>query len=69
MDAYLKKKISLISGPPQLEILGSSLPKVRANVSKVEECKQFVYETVNHFGRCKCMMGFLFSMAFVELLI
>ena len=25
MDAYLKKKNSLISGPPQLEILGPSL--------------------------------------------
>ena len=28
---------------------------VRADVSKVEECKRFVEEAVNHFGRCKCM--------------
>jgi NAD(P)-dependent dehydrogenase (short-subunit alcohol dehydrogenase family) len=28
---------------------------VRADVSKVEECKRFVEEALNHFGRCKCM--------------
>ena len=40
---------------------------VRADVSKVEECKQFVDETVNYFGRCKCMMCFHFSIVFVEI--
>ena len=29
---------------------------VRADISKVEECKQFVDEIVNHFGRCKCLI-------------
>ena len=42
---------------------------VRADVSKVEECKQFIYETVHHFGRCKCMTCFCFLMAFVDILI
>lgn len=26
---------------------------IRADVSKVEDCKRFVEETVEHFGRCK----------------
>lgn len=26
---------------------------VRADVSKVEDCKRFVDETINHYGRCK----------------
>ena len=42
---------------------------VRADVSKVEECKQFIYETVRHFGQRKCMTCFSFSMAFVDILI
>lgn len=25
----------------------------RADVSKVEDCKRIVDETINHFGRCK----------------
>ena len=29
---------------------------IRADVSKDEECKQFVNETVNHFGRCECVI-------------
>ena len=29
---------------------------IRADVSKDEECKQFVNKIVNHFGRCKCIM-------------
>ena len=29
---------------------------VRDDVSKVEECKQFVDEIVNYFGRCKCLI-------------
>ncbi len=28
---------------------------VCADVSKVEDCKRFVDEAVNHFGQCKCM--------------
>ena len=35
---------------------------IRADVSKDEECKQFVNETVNHFGRCKCTMSFYFEL-------
>ncbi len=27
---------------------------VCADVSKVEECKRFVDEALNHFGQCKC---------------
>ena len=26
---------------------------IRADVSKIEDCKRLVEETVNHFGRCK----------------
>ena len=37
---------------------------LRADVSKIEESKQFVDEVVNHFGRCKSMICFRFSMAF-----
>ena len=37
---------------------------VRADVSKVEECKQFVNEIVNYFGRCKCLFfSFFFTMS------
>jgi hypothetical protein len=37
---------------------------LRADVSKIEESKQFVDEVVNHFGRCKSIICFRFSMAF-----
>ena len=37
--------------------LGSSeVVVVCADVSKVEECKQFVDEIVNYFGRCKYLI-------------
>ena len=29
---------------------------VHADVSKVEECKRFVNETVKNFGRCECVI-------------
>ena len=35
---------------------------IRANVSKDEECKHFIDETVKHFGRCKCIMCFCFGL-------
>lgn len=27
---------------------------IRADISKVEDCKRVVDEAVNHFGQCKC---------------
>ena len=35
---------------------------VAADVSKVENCKRFVEEAVNHFGPCKCSICFYFPL-------
>lgn len=37
---------------------------VAADVSKFEDCKRFVEETVNHFGQCKCSIWFYFPSIF-----
>lgn len=29
---------------------------IAADVSKIDDCKRMVDQTVDHFGRCKCLL-------------
>ena len=48
------------------KIGSSEVIAVAADVSKVEDCKRFVEEAVNHFGQCKCLRKvFIFNFLFL----
>lgn len=38
---------------------------VRTDVSRVEDCRNVVDRTTNHFGRCKCV--FMYALVYLDL--